>query len=641
MLRESEREPDAATSLEATMFGTRDDPFRQTIAGQSHLTCVRNPAMPLWFEVAKYDSTGTDGMRLDRASPANQLSTAGWDHPDYKLDKRAPMMARLVARSARLRKEDCALYASAAAFDATCAALLAHEKLGLSRPDRNDAIRAAERALATFSDCTEAHNVLAMGSDSHEQCLEHYERAVESAQRCFADLPGLRAKYGGSSQGAWAGCAPLRAYVRALHGKANVLRKMERYREAIKAYFAVDELEGESWNLASDYINYRRHIPELFLACGDHKGCMKYMFKTCAHHRDKLFCMRSTKTCWVSCWILASYLEATATGRTPAEYDELWKEQQADDAGKQEGSRLRWLYDGIGGHMIASIMIGAGYCGAELPRGAQLPRSWVLPTDIETTPLSTEPADETASFLAAQAKIWLMYPKAVGYLVMLTKTYIMSFGPIYGPEQRAGELELDAAQALCDKYTAPDDRAELEEGVVVVCVGLVNAAEHNGTRAAVVSKEPCAESGRHTVQRLDTGVKLRLKAENMRLLLIPKGTVVEIFGLQNATEHNGQHGEVVGQSGKGTGRRYAVQMLTPQNSAEPARGDKTSARSKKKKKGKKVRRHSPQPLPHRLRVLSPAIPLIHPTLPRLLFRRHRSLARMFLHRSSLISSQSI
>ena len=94
--------------------------------------------------------------------------------------------------------------------------------------------------------------------------------------------------------------------------------------------------------------------------------------------------------------------------------------------------------------------------------------------------------------------------------------------------------------------------AAIEEGVVVVCVGLVNAAEHNGTRAAVVSKEPCAESGRYTVQRLDTGVKLRLKPENMRLLLIPKGTVVEIFGLQNATEHNGQHGEVVGQSGKGT-----------------------------------------------------------------------------------------
>jgi hypothetical protein len=129
----------------------------------------------------------------------------------------------------------------------------------------------------------------------------------------------------------------------------------------------------------------------------------------------------------------------------------------------------------------------------------------------------------------------------------------------------------------------------------------------------------------------------------MRLLLIPKGTVVEIFGLQNATEHNGQHGEVVGQSGKGTGRRYAVQMLTPQNSAEPARGDKTktSARSKKKKKGKKVRRHSPPPLPHHLRVLSPAIPLIPATLPHLLFRRYRSPVRMFLHRSSLISSQSI
>jgi hypothetical protein len=48
----------------------------------------------------------------------------------------------------------------------------------------------AEAALADCADCTEVHNVLAMASDSHEQCLAHYERAVDSAADCFTDLPG-------------------------------------------------------------------------------------------------------------------------------------------------------------------------------------------------------------------------------------------------------------------------------------------------------------------------------------------------------------------------------------------------------------------------------------------------------------------
>ena len=268
--------------------------------------------MPLAFEVDEVDASEDRGMvcMLEAGIKANQLSVAG---TEGGYDGGAMLYAHGEAQSALDAHKD--VYASCAALGATTDALFAHAHLLVPRERREQARSLAREALAKYEHCVEAHVVLAMASDSYDECLAHYERALGSAEHCFEDLPSLLKKHAGDT---WS-CVPLRAYSRALHGAANVLRKMKRYKEALAYYLKLSAMETE-WVDDFGYLQYRRHVPEVFLALGDYKGCLEYMMVTNKAHRDKVFVYTSTKFTWELCWLLASFLEAERKGKPPPDY---------------------------------------------------------------------------------------------------------------------------------------------------------------------------------------------------------------------------------------------------------------------------------------------------------------------------------
>ena len=94
-------------------------------------------------------------------------------------------------------------------------------------------------------------------------------------------------------------------------------------------------------------------------------------------------------------------------------------------------------------------------------------RSWLLPTDCETTPGKMDAESQAICTIAGQAELWWQHrPGAMRYLSSLAHRHVREFGPVFGAEQRPGRVELPVAQRLCARYTAPKDHAELEDGVV-------------------------------------------------------------------------------------------------------------------------------------------------------------------------------
>ena len=102
-----------------------------------------------------------------------------------------------------------------------------------------------------------------------QEALVHYSNgkdarpeAVISSFSDWQDEHDTADQYGG-----W-GCIPMRSYIRAVHGKANTLRKLQRHAEALEEYIELDAVESAWPRMSSSYVPWRYHMPMVLLACG-------------------------------------------------------------------------------------------------------------------------------------------------------------------------------------------------------------------------------------------------------------------------------------------------------------------------------------------------------------------------------------
>ena len=143
---------------------------------------------------------------------------------------------------------------------------------------RNEGKRIALTALETQPCCIEAHNVLALCSDSLDEALLHYQDAVAAAPACLGGSENIDDILSNRScKSAWM-IIPFRPYIRALHGCANTLCKLERYEEALEVYLTLDQVDPTfPHQNAPSYPHWRFHVPLMYLMLGRLDECNQFM----------------------------------------------------------------------------------------------------------------------------------------------------------------------------------------------------------------------------------------------------------------------------------------------------------------------------------------------------------------------------
>jgi tetratricopeptide (TPR) repeat protein len=99
-----------------------------------------------------------------------------------------------------------------------------------------DAVAKARAALAITPACPDAHTLLALyDAASLDEALEHYRAAQRCASGALEAGDELAATLEAEGVHAWT-YATVRPYLRAVHGVANTLRKLERWQESLQQY---------------------------------------------------------------------------------------------------------------------------------------------------------------------------------------------------------------------------------------------------------------------------------------------------------------------------------------------------------------------------------------------------------------------
>jgi tetratricopeptide (TPR) repeat protein len=123
--------------------------------------------------------------------------------------------------------------------------------------------------------CPEAYNVLALQSDSYEEALEYFKKAVEQGTLVKNEKDMKEALENKEIFG----LPPMRAYFRGLFGVGNTLRKMGKYEEALPYYEKLATMEQRPGSSGMSYINYNAHLPELWFRIYGPEECLKRALK--------------------------------------------------------------------------------------------------------------------------------------------------------------------------------------------------------------------------------------------------------------------------------------------------------------------------------------------------------------------------
>lgn len=94
----------------------------------------------------------------------------------------------------------------------------------------------------------------------------------------------------------------LRGYLRCVHGTASTYRKMGKYEDALKMYLLLEKLDPHSDGY-SRFVNWRYHVPEVFMHLGRWDEAHHYMDK----HREE-FRLSSSNTSFLWSQALCDYV---------------------------------------------------------------------------------------------------------------------------------------------------------------------------------------------------------------------------------------------------------------------------------------------------------------------------------------------
>ncbi|KAL4435486.1 hypothetical protein ABPG77_006248 [Micractinium sp. CCAP 211/92] len=257
---------------------------------------VNNHAVPLHFET--YGGTVHDGRIQDVGFGATAAMEA---HVQLAEDFRSPEVMR-----------------------AALIALGAHDHLP---GQRGKARREALKALQVSPICPEAHNVLALCSDSLEEALEQYSKAEElGPQVCPPERLQEELKNGDLWLRLWA-----RPYLRGLFGVGNTLRKLGRYEEALPKYERLCQLSSRM-HATGPFITWFAHLPELWLRVHGPQGCLTRMFRA---KKVQVTCIEytSSQVCWLYGMALAQFASGqvreyrpAVTSRGPNDEGVVWEQ---------------------------------------------------------------------------------------------------------------------------------------------------------------------------------------------------------------------------------------------------------------------------------------------------------------------------
>jgi tetratricopeptide (TPR) repeat protein len=158
-------------------------------------------------------------------------------------------------------------FVSKTALTAQITALYAYA-FASSDPDK--AIEIAKKSLSISPTC-DAYNVLAIcESNNYEEALEFYRKGQTFGPDVSANFDKLIRSHQVFEYHS------MRGYFRSVHGEANTLRKLGRNTEALQVYLVLLQLDPNRYSYSS-YINYRAHIPEVYMKLGMWKEAEQFM----------------------------------------------------------------------------------------------------------------------------------------------------------------------------------------------------------------------------------------------------------------------------------------------------------------------------------------------------------------------------
>eukprot|EP00951_Prasinocladus_malaysianus_P000144 scaffold1054_cov42-Prasinocladus_malaysianus.AAC.1 len=156
------------------------------------------------------------------------------------------------------------------------AGIKAFEAYGL---EVSSAREAAMQALRMHEICPNAYAVLGLHAGTLEEALRFYRAGEAQGPALLSDFEAL-CKQGN----AWK-IAPMRGYLRCLHGVANTLRKIHARKntpgsteasgwaaESLQCYQRLAELQKDHLPSHGNFINFFAQLPEAYLRAGDLKG---------------------------------------------------------------------------------------------------------------------------------------------------------------------------------------------------------------------------------------------------------------------------------------------------------------------------------------------------------------------------------
>lgn len=189
--------------------------------------------------------------------------------------------------------------------------------------DPAKAVQMAETALEITHGCPEAFNVLAQcKATSLDEAFDLYTKAEEASRQMLKDHEA-RVKF---RTGKMWDDLHLRPLFRAIHGQANTLRKMGRYREALAKYLLLEKYDSNWYTTRATYANYRYHMPAVYLALGNTEAASRYL----ARWAEQGYSLSSTSLCWHFTRALLDFkMSARPRACEMGEYI-----RYADDAGK-------------------------------------------------------------------------------------------------------------------------------------------------------------------------------------------------------------------------------------------------------------------------------------------------------------------
>jgi hypothetical protein len=134
------------------------------------------------------------------------------------------------------------------------------------------------------------------------------------------------------------------------------------------------------------------------------------------------------------------------------------------------------------------------------------------------------------------------------------------FGTAADPSksQNSLPLETNLSAAAAGGGLIQTSTEVLRDGMAVEIFGIKSKPELNGSKARVLDQD--SSSGRWTVQVVSSGEKCSLKAENLRVLVVSEGMLVEIFGIKSKPELNGSKARVLDQDS--SSGRWTVQVVS-------------------------------------------------------------------------------